>query len=141
METPKLAKSDKDILACSQVMRELRPHISEEDFLSRIRRQQEQGYHLAQISEKGVVCAVAGFRILENLAWGKFLYLDDLVTADDSRSKGYGGVLFDWLIDYAKKESCAEFHLDSGVQRFGAHRFYLQKRMKISSHHFVLPIS
>jgi hypothetical protein len=27
-------------------------------------------------------------------------------------------------------------HLDSGVRRFDAHRFYLNKRMNISSHHF-----
>ncbi|MGZ5001726.1 MAG: GNAT family N-acetyltransferase, partial [Chthoniobacterales bacterium] len=30
--------------------------------------------------------------------------------------------------------------LDSGVQRFDAHRFYLMKRMKISSHHFSLEL-
>jgi hypothetical protein len=30
--------------------------------------------------------------------------------------------------------------LDSGVQRFGAHRFYLRRRMNITSHHFAIDL-
>jgi coproporphyrinogen III oxidase len=33
-----------------------------------------------------------------------------------------------------------ELHLDSGVQRFDAHRFYLRHRMAIVGHHFALPL-
>jgi GNAT superfamily N-acetyltransferase len=75
------------------------------------------------------------------LAWGKFLYVDDLVAKSDDRSKGFGGALFDWLIEYARKEGCDQFHLDSGVQRFAAHRFYLTKRMIIEAHHFGLKLN
>jgi len=84
--------------------------------------------------------AVAGFRISENLAYGKFLYVDDLVSKTEDRSKGYGGALFDWLVALAREHECDQFHLDSGVHRFAAHRFYLTKRMDISSHHFVLKL-
>jgi hypothetical protein len=31
-------------------------------------------------------------------------------------------------------------HLDSGVQRFAAHRFYLARRMDITCHHFALKL-
>ena len=97
-----------------------------EEFVSRIRRQQQgSGYELAYLAA-GTVKAVAGFRISENLAWGKFLYVDDLVAGSSDRSQGYGGILFDWLVDYARAAGCDEFHLDSGVQRFDAHRFYLR---------------
>lgn len=34
-----------------------------------------------------------------------------------------------------------ELHLDSGVQRYGAHRFYLRHGMDITSHHFRLVLS
>ena len=84
--------------------------------------------------------AVAGYRISECLSWGKFLYVDDLVTRETDRSKGYGATLFDWLIGQAVKEGCVQFHLDSGVQRFGAHRFYLAKRLDITCHHFALKL-
>jgi GNAT superfamily N-acetyltransferase len=135
-----LAVEDDEILNCYPVMSELRPHVSAEDFLPRVRRQMESaGYKLAYVSD-GEVKAVAGFRISECLAWGAFMYVDDLVSKEGERSKGYGGQLFDWLVEYARGEGCDQFHLDSGVQRFAAHRFYLTKRMSIEAHHFGLKL-
>ncbi|MET0648717.1 MAG: GNAT family N-acetyltransferase [Pyrinomonadaceae bacterium] len=135
-----LAVEDDEIQNCYAVMSELRPHVPAEDFLPRVRRQMEAGgYKLAYLSD-GEVKAVAGFRVSECLAWGKFVYVDDLVSKDGERSKGYGGRLFDWLVEYARGEGCDRFHLDSGVQRFAAHRFYLNKRMAIEAHHFGLKL-
>jgi len=62
-----------------------------------------------------IIRAVAGFRCGENLAYGKFMYVDDLVTNSDDRSKGYGKLLFDWLVAAAKKQGCQVLALDSGV--------------------------
>jgi GNAT superfamily N-acetyltransferase len=138
-----LAKDDDQIRSCYAVMAELRPHVQADEFLSRVRRQQElAGYELAGIiaESDGEVKAVAGFRISECLAWGKFLYVDDLVSRSDDRSRGYGGALFDWLVEYARANDCDQFHLDSGVHRFAAHRFYLVKRMSIEAHHFGLKL-
>ena len=135
-----LAVEDEEIRSCYPVMAELRPHVAAEEFLRRVRRQMEiAGYGLAYVSD-GEVKAVAGFRISECLAWGRFMYVDDLVSKDGERSKGYGGQLFDWLVEYARGEGCDQFHLDSGVQRFAAHRFYLAKRMAIEAHHFGLKL-
>ena len=135
-----LAKEDHEIRNCYPVMAELRPHVQPDEFLLRVKRQVEiAGYKLAYVTD-GEVKAVAGFRISECLAWGKFLYVDDLVAKSEERSKGYGGILLDWLIEYAKEEGCDQFHLDSGVQRFAAHRFYLNKRMFIEAHHFGLKL-
>jgi GNAT superfamily N-acetyltransferase len=135
-----LAVEDEEIESCYAVMAELRPHVSAEEFLPRVRRQMEvAGYGLAYLSDGGVK-AVGGFRVSECLAWGKFMYVDDLVSKDGERSKGYGGELFDWLVEYARGEGCDQFHLDSGVQRFAAHRFYLNRRMSIEAHHFGLKL-
>lgn len=142
MTTICLAESDAQILQCFPVMAELRPHLVERDFADRIRRQQrESGYRLAFVEEAGAVRAVAGFRIAEFLAWGRILYVDDLVTSSAERSRGHGQALFDWLVARAKANGCAQLHLDSGVQRFDAHRFYLRHRMSITSHHFSLVLS
>ena len=62
------------------------------------------------------------------------------MTYAAERSKGYGDQLFDWLIDRARSEECDQFHLDSGVTLFGAHRFYLHKRMNIAAHHFAMKL-
>ena len=125
---------------CFAVMRQLRPHLVEAEFLERVRMQRRQGYQLLAAMVEGGPAAVAGFRVLDNLSWGRFLYVDDLVTDEARRSLGYGGLLLDWLVEYCRDNGLAALHLDSGVQRFGAHRFYLQKRMEITCHHFGLKI-
>ena len=133
-----IAQTDEQIVSCYPVMAELRPHIALDDFTARIRLQQTDGFILAYLSDEGIIFAVTGFRIGVNLAWGKYLYVDDLVTSGKTRSHGYGKALFQWLVEYAKAEHCNQLHLDSGVQRFGAHRFYLTNRMDITSYHFRL---
>ena len=135
------ATTDDEISDCYGVMSQLRTHIAREDFLSRVRRQMDDfDFRLAYLEEDGEVKAVAGIRISEWLHRGKYLEIDDLVAKDGERSKGYGGILFDWIVDLARTEQCNHVRLLSGVQRFEAHRFYLRKRMNIEAHYFSLDI-
>lgn len=135
----KVAESEEEIEVCYPIMLQLRPQLRENEFVSRVRSQQAGGFYLAYASDAaGAVHAVAGFRMLENLAVGALLYVDDLVTDAAERSKGWGQLLFDWLVEYARAHGCDALDLDSGVQRHGAHRFYLRNRMDISSYHFRL---
>jgi GNAT superfamily N-acetyltransferase len=133
----RIAITDAEIAACYPVMRELRPHIREEQFLSRVRCQESAGYRLAYVQEQDGVVAVAGFRVGENLAWGNFLYVDDLVTYSGHRSKGYGAKLLSWLQEQAAIQGCEQIHLDSGAQRKDAHRFYEREGMSLAGFHFV----
>jgi GNAT superfamily N-acetyltransferase len=139
--TISIASSIQEITDCFPVVRELRSHLELTSFITQVQRQQQQfNYQLVYLQVDRTIQAVAGFRISESLAWGKFLYVDDLVSKSDDRSKGYGGELFNWLIDYARTENCQQLTLDSGVQRFAAHRFYLRQRMEITSHHFTIKL-
>lgn len=136
------AETDEEIRRCFPLYRELRPHLKPEAIVERVRRQEAaHGYVLVYVEEGGSPVALAGFREAEFLAWGRVLYVDDLVTAASARGRGHGGVLMDWLLAEAKRRGCAELHLDSGVHRFPAHRLYHSRRLEISSHHFsiVLP--
>lgn len=117
-------------------MVQLRQHLTPESFRERTHRQHREGYEIAFVQDEGVVTAVAGFRVMEMLAYGRILYVDDLVTGEAGRSKGYGDALIDWLVEYARARDCIELQLDSGVQRFRAHAFYFRKRMYISAYHF-----
>ncbi|MEH2069748.1 MAG: GNAT family N-acetyltransferase [Nostoc sp.] len=121
-------------------MSQLRPHLEQAKFIEQIRYQMKEGYKIAflEIDERTV--AVAGFRIYTCLASGKFLYIDDLVVDELKRSQNYGQQLFQWLVEYARNNSCQQLSLDSGVQRFAAHRFYLMQRMSIRSHHFSIEL-
>ncbi len=130
------ATTDEEIFRCFPVMRQLRPHLVESEFVATVRRQMDGGYILAFLEDEGEVRAVAGYRLTENLHSSRFLYVDDLVTDSASRSRGHGGRLLDWLVERARAAGCRSLQLDSGVQRFDAHRFYHVNRMTISSYHF-----
>lgn len=122
-------------------MRELRPHVGEEDeFSARVDDvQRPQGYRLVGSFESGVdhAAAVAGFRVGDNLAWGHFLYVDDLSTLPAARRRGHGAALLEWLRQEAERLGCDQVHLDSGTQRHDAHRVYLSTGYAITSFHFV----
>jgi GNAT superfamily N-acetyltransferase len=133
-----LASNDIEIRRCCPVLHQLRPHLDEPEMLAQILRQRAEGYILAYCESGGEIRSVAGYRYSENLAYGKFMYIDDFVTTIDDRSKGFGKQLFDWLVAQGKTHGCAVFAVDSGVHRFDAHRFYLVNRMNIVSHHFAL---
>ena len=133
---PAHVNTDAEIADCYDVMSELRPHVTREQFLPLVRSMRADGYRLACIRDEGRVVAVAGFRFGTNLFCGRHLYVDDLVTADTERSKGHGRELLAWLRDLAVEHDCDVFHLDSGVQRKRAHAFYLREGMERSSYHF-----
>jgi ribosomal protein S18 acetylase RimI-like enzyme len=131
-----LAESAQEILDCFTLMAELRPHVGRDEFVSIVGRLSEvAGYRLVYLNDGGVK-AVAGFRMSEWLAGGKYLEIEDLVVAGGERSKGYGGELFDWLVKHAEENGCDQIRLVSRVTRFDAHRFYLNKRMIIEAYYF-----
>jgi hypothetical protein len=95
---------------------------------------------LAYIQDGEQVKALTGFRFLEFLAWGKVIYIDDLVSDAVIRKNGYGSKILKWLINEAKKAKCAQVHLDSGPQRYDVHRLHLNHGFKIIGHHFALDL-
>ncbi len=130
------ARTDEEILSTFDTMFELRPHLVRDDYVALVRKQMEGGYRLTFVRDGAVVEAAAGWRFCQNLAWGRFLYIDDLVTRPRTRSKGHGRALIDHLVAIAKQAGWSAVHLDSGTQRLGAHRFYLRERFDITSFHF-----
>src|SRR4030095_16225096 len=117
-----LANSDTEIEECFDVYKELRPHITRAEFLPQVRRQQAQGFSILALLHEGAIKSAAGFRVLEFLAWGKVLYIDDLITLPAEKRRGYAGQLLDWLIQRARDLQCDGVHLDTGYARHDAHR-------------------
>lgn len=133
----RIASTDEEIVATWPVMRLLRPEIPHFEYLSRVRMQErEVGFQLAALRVAGEVVCVAGFRVCRSLGWGKFLYIDDLVTEEERRSEHHGSIMFHWLKDFGRQQGCEQLRLDSAVYRHGAHRFYLRERMDILCFHF-----
>lgn len=134
--TVHVAESDAELRRVSGVLLQLRPTFSTESLIAQIKEQMRLGYRVAYVESAGEVLCVAGFVVGTKLAWGKHIYVDDLVTAEHRRSKGAGATMISWLKSHARSQGCRQLHLDSGVQRFAAHKFYLREGFKIASHHF-----
>ena len=125
---------------------ELRPRLeSVERITSQIDAQRAAGYRIVASFEDGDedAAAVAGFRVTDNLAWGRFAYVDDLVTRTALRGRGHADAVMAWVEREARRQGCGELHLDSGVgpDRADAHRFYFRHGMRIASYHFARPLA
>jgi GNAT superfamily N-acetyltransferase len=131
------ATTDNDISKCWEVMKALRPHLEESNFLNTIRDMQHEGYKLAFIEINNKAVSAIGFRYLQYLYNGKHIYIDDLSTLPEGRGKGYAGELLEYVFAYAKEMGFKVVTLDSGHHRHDAHRLYLNKGFTIASHHFV----
>ena len=125
---------------CFPVLQQLRPHLQQDTFVEYTQELRAEGYQFAYLEAQGQVVCVAGFKIAKNLFLGKHLYIEDLVTLEHARSQNFGAQMMQHLIALAKKEACKAVHLDSGVQRHAAHKFYLNQNMKINCHHFLLEL-
>ena len=134
--TVRIAESASDLEKIASVLLQLRPAFNLQSLIAQIEKQRHAGYHVAYVESAGEVLCVAGFVVGTKLAWGKHIYVDDLVTAANQRSKGAGAKMVAWLKSYARELGCNQLHLDSGVQRFAAHKFYLREGFNIGSHHF-----
>ncbi|HEX2207408.1 MAG TPA: GNAT family N-acetyltransferase [Longimicrobium sp.] len=137
MMTIEIAETDEQIAATYKVMRQLRPHLSREEYVPRVRGMMESdGFRLAALMDEGTVRAVAGYRYMEMLYCGRILYLDDLVSDENARSRGYGKAMLDWLKDQARRQGCSEVQLISRTIREQAHRFYFREGFGIECFQF-----
>jgi len=129
--------SEGDLRTAWPVAQQLRPHLDEDGFVAQSLRQFDGGFMATALyDDDGVPRAFAGWRVMEMLATGKQVYVDDLVTDETLRSRGYGKTILDWLKIEAKRLGCARLQLDSGTFRKDAHAFYLREGLRIEAFHF-----
>lgn len=137
-----IAASDEDIMKCRPAIQALRPKLTDDLYDNAIRQTLADNRIMVYVEEDGEAAAVAVFESGYNLYRGKYIYIDDLSTRPEYRSRGYAGQLVDWILDYARLQGIDEVHLDSGVSeaRTDAHRLYLNKRFQVTSLHFTIKL-
>lgn len=119
------------------VLQELRPHLTTASLQQVLHEGEPQGLSFTALyDDDDRCCAVAGWRVVANTSAIRKLYVDDLSTTAGARSQGFGARLLTELARRGSEAGCRSMDLDSGVQRYAAHRFYLRERMNITAHHF-----
>jgi len=130
------AATEQDARRCWPVFRELRENIpTEEEFIRRWKVQHDEGYHIVFIEDDGEVIAAGGYRISHSMAWGRFLYLDDLAALQSRHSEGLGTAILIFVQQEARRVGCEAVHLDTGYHRHRAHKSYLRNGFELTSHH------
>jgi GNAT superfamily N-acetyltransferase len=124
---------------CEPLHRQLRTAIPD-PYVDYLQRMFDEGVRMVVLIEDGQPRALAVFRILTTTFHGRRFYVDDLVTDETLRGRGYGGQVMDWLEAEAQREGADTFALDSGVQRGQAHKFYFDHGMTIFSYSFAKPL-
>ncbi|MGX9937738.1 GNAT family N-acetyltransferase [Advenella kashmirensis] len=130
--------NETQIRAAFAVMHQLRPHLANaDDMLERVQRmQQNDGYRMLAIWNNTDVIAIAGYRLQENLIYGPFLYVDDLITVDTARGQRCGARLLQALQNIGIDAGCARLVLDTGLANSLAQRFYFRQGLLSTALHF-----
>jgi GNAT superfamily N-acetyltransferase len=135
-------ESDVDLDASFPVMQELRPHLSDRAaYTAQIARQRTQGYRLLAAWRDGEIVGLAGYRLQDNLIYGRFIYVDDLVVSASLHRFGLGARLLQAARQQAVALDCTHFVLDTGLHMALAQRFYFRQGLLARGMHFVEPLT
>ncbi len=127
-----------DIVAVYPLMSILRHHLPDAvAFVAQVQRQAQAGYHLAGFRRNQQWRGLIGFRLGENLLYGRFLYVDDLVVEPSSQNSGIGKSLIEYVRKYALRFDCANLVLDTGLYMPYAQRFYYRQGLLAKGMYFV----
>ncbi|AOM84078.1 GNAT family N-acetyltransferase [Salisediminibacterium beveridgei] len=113
--------------AAFPVMRQLRTHLDEGTYLELVNEAIEvNGYRMFGLIVDDYLLAVTGFIPMTNLYDGRSIWICDLVTDQQERSKGYGEILLQFVQEWASDNGYEKIALSSGLQRTQSHRFYVE---------------
>jgi len=118
-------QSQEELLEAFPVMKQLRSHLDEETYLDLVLDAKDNDrYKMFALIDGEEIVAVTGFKPMITLYYGRFVWVCDLVTDNNKRSKGYGEKLLTYVHEWAKENNYGSVALSSGLQRTDAHRFY-----------------
>ena len=134
--------STDDLEASFPIMKELRPHLKDRaSYVVQIAHQRTQGYRLLAAWSDGAIVGLAGYRLMDNMLYGRFVYVDDLVVTASLHRSGLGERLLNAARQQAIALQCENFVLDTGLHMPLAQRFYFRQGLLAKGMHFVQPLA
>lgn len=135
--TFKHLENEQDFQSSLDLMPVLRPHLVDSAaYVAQLMRQTRQGYRLLAAWQGERIVGLAGYRELENLLYGRFIYVDDLVVSPALQRSGLGSRLLNAVRDEALEYQCDHFVLDTGLHMPLAQRFYFREGLLARGMHF-----
>jgi ribosomal protein S18 acetylase RimI-like enzyme len=123
------------------VLLQLRPQFrTPEDFVARVAIQRQQAYRLLAVWDGCRPVALAGYRQLDNLIHGRFIYVDDLVTDAGERGHGHGERLIEALREIGRNQQCVKLVRDTALSNVLAQRFYFRAGLLARGLHFSMEL-
>ncbi|USI71587.1 GNAT family N-acetyltransferase [Sphingomonas morindae] len=141
--TPTFEHADTDaaLSVCFPIIQQLRPQLrTEAEWCARAAAMRPDGYRVLACRGGDEIIALAGYRLQFNLVHGRFLFVNDLVTADGHRGQGWGSKLLDALATIAVTSECDRLVLDTAMANLDARRFYRREGLQEVIAGFVKPI-
>ncbi|HVE09946.1 MAG TPA: GNAT family N-acetyltransferase [Paraburkholderia sp.] len=136
------AASREELSACFPVIAQLRPSLKDAtQWVDCALKMAPAGYRVLAAWRGANVVAIAGYRVIENLIHGRFLYVDDLVTAEVHRGTGLGAALLTELSALGAHEHCSRLVLDTAAANTNARRFYKREGLFDLAVGFIKPLA
>ena len=114
----------KELYTVYDVLKQLRTELSYKEFEDLIYDMRHMDYKMIGVMDGEVLITYAGVCIQTNFYHKRHLYVFDLVTDEKYRSKNYGEMMLEYLVDFAKTGMCENIVLSSGFEKERAHEFY-----------------
>lgn len=118
------------------LLRQLRGHLDDDTFATRLARAEAQGYRVLAAHEGDQMVGALGYRITDDLNWGRTFYIDDLMVEYTRWREGIGSALLEHARTVASEAGCDQIRLCSALNRHDTHKFYMISGMKASSMQF-----
>ena len=129
---------DKDeMLAHLSVLNHLYPTLTFEEYKRELDLMLPHNYGQVGVFENEDCIASSGFWIGNKLWCGKYLEIDNIVVAQEHRSRGVGQLIFDFLAKKAEEHDCTMMALDSYTTNYKANKFFYNEGVAPKGFHFI----
>jgi len=127
MEEIRQLTTEKDWLEVFPLMKQLRPYLEEKEYIEILHEMVTEKFEMYAFYRDNQAVAITGIGWRTNLYYKRHIFVYDLVTDTNERSKGYGEKLLAFVETLAKEGNADCIALESALHRLDAHRFYEEK--------------
>jgi len=97
----------------------------------------DQNYECFGIYKQDDLIGVFGLWFMTRHYAGRSCEADHIYVEEQYQGKGVGKELFEFIHQYAESKGCETMELNSYVENFGSHKFYMNLGYIIRGYHFL----